>query len=581
MQEGGNLNLTDITTPINVKALQTCLEESNYDEAKTQFLVDGFSHGFDFGYRRPSSRRDMVDNIPLKLGTKQDLWDKVMAEVKVGRYAGPFESPPYDTFMQSPIGLVPKAGGKTRLIFHLSYDFGKEEHQKSFNYHIPAELCSVKYRDLDHAKENCIKLMKLQPGSPIYFAKTDFSAAFRQVPGKPSQYRWLLMKAEHPTNGHTYYFVDKYMPFGASISCSIFQEVSNALHHVIVFRINNVNKAVTNYLDDFLFMALLKAACDSMINQFIELCKEVNMPLSVEKTEWSTTLIVFLGILLDGSRKLLIVPEEKRTKAIRILQHLLTKNKATVKQIQSLAGLLNFLTRAIVPGRVFIRRMYTKIDRDPHHPYLMKKSAGNLKHYHHIYLDKEFKRDAGVWLNFLENASSTVMARKFTDKHCFRDAQVLDFYSDASLAETKGFGCVFGPKYTWGQWDASFIRDEKPSIEYLELYALTIGLMVWGDKLRNQNIIVFCDNQAVVHMINKTTSSCKNCMVLLRIIVLEGLIYNRRVFARFIPTKMNGRADALSRLEFSRFFRLSPLSSQFQPEKLPPHMWPVSKIWIK
>ena len=47
-----------------------------------------------------------------------------MKEVKVGRYCRPFEQIPYANYIQSPIGLVPKAGGKMRLIFHLSYDFG-------------------------------------------------------------------------------------------------------------------------------------------------------------------------------------------------------------------------------------------------------------------------------------------------------------------------------------------------------------------------------------------------------------------------------------------------------------------------
>ena len=46
-----------------------------------------------------------------------------MKEVKLGRYAGPFPTIPYEEdFIQSPIGLVPKDQGcDTRLIFHLSY----------------------------------------------------------------------------------------------------------------------------------------------------------------------------------------------------------------------------------------------------------------------------------------------------------------------------------------------------------------------------------------------------------------------------------------------------------------------------
>ena len=45
-----------------------------------------------------------------------------MKEIAEKRMAGPFEDIPFEHFIQSPIGLVPKDGGKkTRLIFHLSY----------------------------------------------------------------------------------------------------------------------------------------------------------------------------------------------------------------------------------------------------------------------------------------------------------------------------------------------------------------------------------------------------------------------------------------------------------------------------
>ena len=68
-----------------------------------------------------------------------------MKEVKAGRYAGPFDEVPYDNFIQSPIGLVPKAGGKTRLIFHLSFEF-KGEDGGSVNGCNPKEKCSVQYK---------------------------------------------------------------------------------------------------------------------------------------------------------------------------------------------------------------------------------------------------------------------------------------------------------------------------------------------------------------------------------------------------------------------------------------------------
>ena len=60
--------------------------------------------------------------------------------------------------MQSPIGLVPKAGNKTRLIFHLSYNF--KNGNKSINYWTPVDMFSVNYNDLDSVVRDCIQLIK-------------------------------------------------------------------------------------------------------------------------------------------------------------------------------------------------------------------------------------------------------------------------------------------------------------------------------------------------------------------------------------------------------------------------------------
>ena len=80
-----------------------------------------------------------------------------MKEVRLGRVAGPFNEVPFDNFIQSPIGLVPQAGGnQTRLIFHLSYDF--KDGFRSVNYHTPREKCTVRYRDLDSAVRTYLKL---------------------------------------------------------------------------------------------------------------------------------------------------------------------------------------------------------------------------------------------------------------------------------------------------------------------------------------------------------------------------------------------------------------------------------------
>ena len=147
-----DLDWTSIVTPINVEALQTLLKQTNYNRRKSKFLIQGFQQGFDIGYRGKTNRRDTANNLPLgEVGTNIDLWNKVMQEVGAKRFAGPFSEHnfPFDNFIQSPLGLVPKDNGKqTRLIFHLSYDF-KHLGNPSVNSCIPEAWCKVKYRNLD------------------------------------------------------------------------------------------------------------------------------------------------------------------------------------------------------------------------------------------------------------------------------------------------------------------------------------------------------------------------------------------------------------------------------------------------
>ena len=106
---------------------------------------------------------------------------------------------------------------------------------------------------------------------------------------------------------------------------------------------------------------MIKQACDDIMTAFMKLCEQVGCPFALEKTEWATVRIVFLGTLLDGERWCLCIPNEKRTKALSQIRLMMSKRSATIKQIQALTGILNFLNRAMVPGRVFTRRMYSKL----------------------------------------------------------------------------------------------------------------------------------------------------------------------------------------------------------------------------
>ena len=381
--------------------------------------------------------------------------------------------------------------------------------------------------DLDMAVNHCLRLIRHfqenrgdsddDEEPVIYTGKTDLSSTFRVLPLKIHCLCWVVFKATNPKDGKTKYFVDKCLPFGASISCSHYQRFSNALKHIMDYRTGaGKDRAITNYLDDFLFMALVQAICNAMIQQFLDLCTELNLPVAAEKTDWVSTLTVFLGILLNGRNLCLAIPIEKQVKALNLLNEITAKKKMTVKQLQVLTGYLNFLTKAIFAGCMFTRCMYSKFANLGKH----------LKPHHHIRIDAEFRFDCLIWQTFLKHHRDQAVCRPMVDLNKLTSAKDLFFYSDASTNPKLGFGAIYDKHWIYAQWEPNYVLDFKPSIEYLELLALTAALLTWGHLLKDQRIVVFCDNTAVVSMINSTASSCRNCMYLLRLISLNGLIHN-------------------------------------------------------
>ena len=90
--------------------LEHFLRQTKYNKVESKFLIEGFTNGFSLGYTGPTDRQDTSENIPFMVGNQVDMWTKIMKEVKLGRMAGPYKRIPFKNFVQSPIGLVPKAG---------------------------------------------------------------------------------------------------------------------------------------------------------------------------------------------------------------------------------------------------------------------------------------------------------------------------------------------------------------------------------------------------------------------------------------------------------------------------------------
>ena len=217
---------------------------------------------------------------------------------------------------------------------------------------MPKEKCTAKYKHLDDDMRPC-----LNAGRGIYITKSDIKSAFQNLPIKPDDWKWLIMMAIHQISKKRYFFTEKYLPFGASISCSHFQRASDAIEWIFHHR---TGKKAVNYLDDFFFVTLQQIICNWLVEQFLGLCKEIRMPISLEKTEWAMQVIIFLGMLLNIVTQSVSIPIEKRDKTLVLLNNIIRSKKTTVLKMQQMAGLLNFFARCIVPAQPYNHRFYQK-----------------------------------------------------------------------------------------------------------------------------------------------------------------------------------------------------------------------------
>ena len=303
--------------------------------------------------------------------------------------------------------------------------------------------------------------------------------------------------------------------------------------------------------------------------------RKLIFPVALDKTVWATEWITFLGLLIDLRNKWVSIPTEKVVRAMNLIQGILQRRskKMTVHEMQKLCGYLNYLCRCIVPGRAFTRRLYSYT------------AETHLLPHHHFKVNQEIRADLEMWEQFMRHPS--VYCRPFIDFTCVRFATDLEWYTDASKNVKLGFGGIYRNNWFNQYWTdddevGNFIIDKDPSIQFLELYAVTVSVLLWSKHIQNSRICLFVDNESIRDMINNGSSGCKNCMTLIRIITLESMCKNCRIFAKHIRTDDNILADALSRFQMVRFYkeaRRIGKSPDNLKEIMPSKIWPIRKIW--
>ena len=524
MPEIANLDVSNIAvTPVRPSVLRQYLE--NYDnQTVAKLLFDGFNKGFKLQYEGPRSPTVCKNLKSIELH-QEDALALVMKEVHLGRIAGPFPYKPFSNLRISPVGLIPKKDGSWRLIHHLSYPEGG-----SINDFIDHKYCTVNYTSFDTALEMLEKL-----GTGALIARLDIKSAFRLLPIHPSDFELLGYKIGEN------YFVDKCLPFGCSISCSLFEKFSTFLEWELRRRSSSQN--VVHYLDDFLVAGRANTSdCVALMDCYISLCSEIGVPLANEKTIGPTTVLTFLGLQIDTNKMIVQIPDEKLNKLRIALIETLQKTKVTLKELQSLTGLLSFCSKAIPSARAFNRRFYDAMIR-------------LRKHYHRIRVNLEMKSDIRVWLQFLDSFNGC----SYYNMGEWQTDDSITLFTDSAGGSDLGCGAIYQTHWAFMSWPREWVK--KPfmkNVTFLELVPIVLAFHIWASKLKDKKIILNTDNQGLVPILNKKTCKSKKVMYLVRSLVLLTMTYNIQFKAVHFPGKLNQIADSISRQQWSRFRRLCP-----------------------
>ena len=135
-------------------------------------------------------------------------------------------------------------------------------------------------------------------------AKVDLKSAFRMVPVRSQD--WELLGMYWQGN----YYFNTCLPFGLRFAPYLFNQYAEALAWILH---NNYNVSnLIHYLDDY-FLAGPPSAptCGNYLQRFLQVCRQLGVPIATQKVEGPTAIITFLGLELDSLKQQIRLPTDK------------------------------------------------------------------------------------------------------------------------------------------------------------------------------------------------------------------------------------------------------------------------------
>ena len=453
----------------------------------------------------PRNQKGATDNVGKVVDYLKD-------EIKNYSILGPLSTNPFGKLARfSPIDAIPKKDSNDlRIILNLSYPFeeGSVNQAVSKDHYLGSKV-DLSYPGIDAL----IKLIR-RKGRGCYLFKRDLKKFYRQIRLDPGFIHLL---------GYTFLgllFFDVTLPMGLRIACYIAQRISNAL----MFVYKRLDYEGVNYLDD-LAAAEIHRLARKAFEQLGKLLTDLGIWEAVQKSCQPAQVMVFLGVLFNSRTMTLEITPERLENLIKEIEAWLDKSTVTIKQVQSLIRKLNFAAATVRSGRVFMTRLFN---------FLHSLYAGGT---HGIPL--EVKKDLKWWYLFLKEFNGISMIPEI--RWLPPDAKIS---TDSSLVACGGWS----EGYYFHSVFPEFITSlRNVHINELECLAIVVALKLWAGKYRSKNLLLYCDNETTVQVINKGFARNEFAQKCLREIVWVSAQNNVWIKVVYLPGISNRWPDYLSR----------------------------------
>ncbi|XP_066288330.1 uncharacterized protein [Branchiostoma lanceolatum] len=503
-----------VPSSLNIAAWRSLLE--GYHDAD---LCDLLEFGFLVNYE--SSQLPVVPhtNHPSALQYPSHVERYIRTELAHGATIGPLPREFFGTpLVCNPLQTVPKKGtADRRIVVDFSYPQGS-----SVNDGIPTGTYLGETRRLRYPSFDDFVALVVVQGQGCLMFKRDLRRAYRQLFVDPGDYHLLGFR----WRGSAY--TDVALPFGLRSSAQACQRVTDAVSHVYA----QLGFSCVNYLDDFGGADSPRRA-QKAYDSLGQHLQRLGLTEAADKACPPATRMTFLGRMVDSIRMTVEVTPERLTDTMAELQAWSDVSSVCRQEVESLLGKLHFVASCVRPGRLFVSRMIAFLRR-----YKDRREK--------IRVDEEFRKDLRWWSSFLPsyNGVSWISHAGWSEPDAV-------FSSDACLSGCGGFSQGTG-EYFHAAFPASLL-EAQPCINSLELLAILVCARLWGGRWAGQRIVVMCDNEASVTVLNSGRSRSAFLQTCLRNLWLCAATGQFELRAVHIPGLENRLADHLSRWSTSQY----------------------------